>query len=505
MSWIPTFLSPLTAIIAGAVAIPLLLVLYFLKLRRREMAVSSTLLWKKAIQDLQVNAPFQKLRRNLLLLLQMLLLLLLLLALSRPVTHFVPGAGKTTVILIDRSASMATRDANGKLRLDEAKRRAKDLVETLDRNAQAMVIAFDESAETRQGLTSDVPLLKRAIDGIEQTDEKSKLKLAYQLAEAQTHFSPEQLRPGAGTLPDVWLYSDGRVTDAADLTIRGNLKYDKLGSDKTGNVAIVAMNAKRNYERPTEVQVFARLANFGPEPVNADVQMSVDGRIVAVRGTALPPERWTDAQRDKFEVRDSLEFTVDLPAAGIIKLEQMHKAGDGLSADDSASVVVPPPKQLAVLLVSEGNPFLELALSTLNLQSPQSLLPSAYEEQKPTKFDVIWFDRYQPKFLPPAGSFVYFGAVPPNSKITGDPPAYVTHNADSQHFVSVIDWKREHPILRGVPLGRHVFADPIVLKAPPEAEVLAEGSRGPLMVLYRTGFQTHLVMGFDVIQSTLPT
>src|SRR3954463_12832436 len=104
MSWFPKFLNPWTALAGAAIFIPSLLILYFLKLRRREMTVPSTLLWKKAIQDLQVNAPFQKLRRNLLLLLQMLLLLLLVLALARPVTHFTPGAGKTTVILIDRSA-----------------------------------------------------------------------------------------------------------------------------------------------------------------------------------------------------------------------------------------------------------------------------------------------------------------------------------------------------------------------------------------------------------------
>src|SRR5436853_5528107 len=121
MTWLPHFLNWQTAAIAAGAAIPALLVLYFLKLRRREMPVSSTLLWKKAIQDLQVNAPFQRLRRNLLLLLQLLLLLMLCLALSRPVSNYTPGAGKMTVILIDRSASMSASDDKGRTRLDEAK------------------------------------------------------------------------------------------------------------------------------------------------------------------------------------------------------------------------------------------------------------------------------------------------------------------------------------------------------------------------------------------------
>src|SRR6266567_1922072 len=102
MAWFPKFLNVWPAALAAAIVIPSLLILYFLKLRRREMPVSSTFLWKKAIQDLQVNSPFQRLRRNLLLLLQLLLLILLILSQARPVTNYRPPAGGVNVILIDR-------------------------------------------------------------------------------------------------------------------------------------------------------------------------------------------------------------------------------------------------------------------------------------------------------------------------------------------------------------------------------------------------------------------
>lgn len=215
MTWLPHFLNWQVASIAAAAAIPALLVLYFLKLRRREMPVSSTILWRKAIQDLQVNAPFQKLRRNLLLLLQLLLLLFLLLALSRPVANYTPGPGKTTVILIDRSASMACRDVNGHSRLEEAKKRALDLVAGMKRDATAMVIAFDDSAEMLQAFTSDQNLLRNAIDSVKQTDRKTDLRLAYQLADVQSaNYNPEQLRPNTDAA-DIVLYSDGRASTRA--------------------------------------------------------------------------------------------------------------------------------------------------------------------------------------------------------------------------------------------------------------------------------------------------
>ena len=306
MSWFPKFLSPGAAAIAAAIFVPALLALYFLKLRRKEVAVSSTFLWKKAIRDLQVNAPFQKLRKNLLLFLQLLLLLFLILAISRPVSNYKPGPGKTAVILIDRSASMSARDQEGgKTRLDEAKRRAKELVAAMGKDSVAMVIAFDDTARLLQPFTGDAQLLAGAIDSIQPTDRPTSLKAAYQLADAQMNFDPEQLRPGAGhDLFDVRVFSDGRAADAAEASIKGQVTYEKVGSDAAANVAVVALSASRTYGRPTQVEVFAKLANFGPEPVAVPVRLTVDGEPVKPGGADfqaiyLLPERWATSRRPR--------------------------------------------------------------------------------------------------------------------------------------------------------------------------------------------------------------
>ena len=508
MTWLPSFLNPWSAAIAAAIAVPALLVLYFLKLRRREMPVSSTLLWRKAIQDLQVNAPFQKLRRNLLLLLQMLLLLLLCMALARPVANFTPGAAKLSVILIDRSASMsAQEDYNGNKhsRLDEAKKLARSLVDSMSRKESAMVIAFDDSAEVLQPLTTDTAALRTAIDGIQPTDRKSKLKLAYKLAEAQVKYHPEQLRPNEK--PTVFVYSDGRISDAKELSVQADIRYTKIGREDTSNIAIVSLSAKRNYERPTEVQVFARLANFGPEPITTDVQLTVDGQV---RGTAtdllLLPERWSDAgykktaEQEKMRPKDSVDFPkIELTTAAVIRLEQMKK--DALACDDAATVVVPPPKAMSVLLVTEGNYFLQKVLDAMNLEHPDTLSPIKYEDKKPQQYDVIIFDRYEPKFMPSSGNFVWFGALVNGLKLK---PMKVGDEVAIVKDTMVLDWKRDHPILRGLQLGKMYVGEAIKLQVPLETETLVEGFKAPLILLHREGRSTHLVCTFDLLQSNWP-
>ena len=76
------FLSPL-ALGLFALSLPLVL-LYFLKVRRRERMVPSLLLWETSLRDREASAFFQRLQRDPLLLLQILALAAMAVALARP-------------------------------------------------------------------------------------------------------------------------------------------------------------------------------------------------------------------------------------------------------------------------------------------------------------------------------------------------------------------------------------------------------------------------------------
>src|SRR5579859_1427780 len=89
---------------------PLILLLYFLKLKRKPIQVPSTFLWKKSIEDVHVNSLFQWLRQNVLLVLQLLVLLALIYGILAPRLHGAGGQGKHYILMIDNSASMSATD-----------------------------------------------------------------------------------------------------------------------------------------------------------------------------------------------------------------------------------------------------------------------------------------------------------------------------------------------------------------------------------------------------------
>ena len=122
---------------------PLILLLYFLKLRRIPVEVPSTYLWTRTIEDLHVNSIWQRLRNSLLLLLQLMLALLLLLACLQPGCEGEDLTGDRFIFLIDQSASMSATDTpSGETRLESAKTEIRNMIDGMDDSASAMIISF---------------------------------------------------------------------------------------------------------------------------------------------------------------------------------------------------------------------------------------------------------------------------------------------------------------------------------------------------------------------------
>src|SRR5438046_2324372 len=155
------FLSPLAFFFAFT--IPIVIVFYLLKLKRKVRVVPSTVLWIKFIQDAKANAPFQKLKKNLLLLLQLLALALMIFALSRPYFAAKAKPSKLQIVILDTSASMQATDEPPS-RFEAAKREALKLVSALGDNDRMMVVKAASHTAVVSSPTSEKDKLRRAIN-----------------------------------------------------------------------------------------------------------------------------------------------------------------------------------------------------------------------------------------------------------------------------------------------------------------------------------------------------
>jgi hypothetical protein len=106
-----TFLAPwATWFLAG---VPVIVLLYLLKLKRRPIMVSTLLFWERVMQENRRRALFQKLRHLLSLLLHLLIFLLIVAALSKPAFDRRVRAGSSVVLVVDTRARMQAVEEGG--------------------------------------------------------------------------------------------------------------------------------------------------------------------------------------------------------------------------------------------------------------------------------------------------------------------------------------------------------------------------------------------------------
>src|SRR5688572_5543335 len=163
-------------------AIPLILVLYLLRPKRRRVVLSTTALWRAALKDREHGLGLRRLLANASLLLLLASALALGLALAGPQWLTRASESADTVLVLDVSASMKTRSGGGRTRFDEALAEAAGIVDGLPRDGRMLVMTSGRKARLRTGFEPDRGALRHVLSQLRAGDEAGRPREALALA-----------------------------------------------------------------------------------------------------------------------------------------------------------------------------------------------------------------------------------------------------------------------------------------------------------------------------------
>src|SRR5262245_51190335 len=308
--------------------LPPLVLFYFLKLKRPRAEIPSLVLWRQVLQDQRVNSPFQRFKRNLLLLLQLVLLLLLVLAALQPFWRGGPGKQRRLPVLVDCSASMGALDKLGGVsRLDEAKRRVREMIDGLASDQEPCLGSFDNAPRKLTGFTNNKRLLRDALDQIEVADVPSDLEQALRLVQALGHSEP---------FDDVLLFSDGNFAPRVNFDLSFKLNYQRL-SPAGPNLGITALNARRVVSGGWEV--FVQVEGSAGAEGNASVDLFQNDASVSSQRLTIARGR---AQQMVFQVGGD--------RAAALRVQLAPDGFDSLATDNTAYLDLPESRPLRVFV-----------------------------------------------------------------------------------------------------------------------------------------------------------
>ncbi len=493
--------------------LPVIVAFYLLKLKRVEHEVPSTFLWRKMVRDVEANAPWQRLRPNLLMILQLLFLAALILALTRPFTWTEGPGGQAAIFILDTSASMSATDV-APSRIESAKQRAVQLVDDLPDSARVTVIEAGREARVLLSSSLDRRQAHLAIQGVQPGTGGSDLGVALELASAIAARQP-------GT--EIIVLSDGRVELPDRLALKGTLRYIPFGLN--GENQAVSLLSLEPAAGGGSLTAFAQVGNFGKNAASRRVNLLADGLLVNVFDLAdIPPGG------------QKTIIAEGLPAETKV-VEAQLTGEDTLPLDDRAVAVRPDTQPVPVTLITAGNRFIKTALSLLpgivltELDSgaagssageaasatpgAPTAQPTPTAEPLPEAEDLpeaegqaalIIYDNYVPDVLPASGSLLFI--APPKSTdfftttgLAESPTARAIDPGDPLMQNIAIS---EVSILDAVRIPLPDWATPVVAGDLPAPQGSAAGENIPLIFRGEVGGRRIAVIAFDLRHSDLP-
>lgn len=463
-----TFLSPL-ALIGTALTLPLVL-LYFLKVRRRDARVSSLYLWEAGRRDREASALFQRLQRDPLLVLQILAIVALSFALARPVMTIMGQGARKVAIVLDTSASMKARDVFPS-RFAAARAAALDAVNRLGSGAEIVVVEAAAEPRVLSPLARGHDTALAAIRGARARDLPTRIEPAIRTARALLGGDPRA---------EIDVFTDGAfAAPPGEAAKDGRVRWVGVGRD-ANNIGITNLAVRKTYYGSFDYQAFVSLVNYSSDTRTFPFALEIDGQTVAEKSITLEPN-----------VRRSVLLPFTHKGGGTVTAR--IQVSDDLAADNVVYAVLPPPRKIAVLLVSPGNLFLEKALRTDPEVALEVMTPDQYHGGM-GKADVVVLDSINAPRVG-TGRFVFVNTVPP------DVPIEVLGKVDHPE---VMDWDRNHPIMQHVDLAKVGIEDALRIRPLAAGRALAESMSGPLIYVLEEADRRAVFVGFDLFKTDFP-
>lgn len=366
-----TFAAPI-ALAWLALAIPIV-IFYILKIRLRRVPVATTIFWRQIFDEKQPRSIWQHLRHLLSLLVQITLLLLLVFALAQPLFDWELDQSRRVVLVLDNSASMRAVDDTGE-RFEQAKEIAHQLVRRLRfRDEMAIVVAGAEP-QVVCGMTGHERTLADAVDAIGLSDGPTRVTEAVELGRRLI---------GDSESGSVVVVSDGAFANATELASADDVELHRVGQS-ISNVGITNLQVRRSLLDPLGYEILLEVRNASEEEVECRLEVDLNDQPIDVLPLTLAPGQvWSQ--------------TIEKTSADGGRLVARINRDDALATDNTAWALLPKREPQKVVLVTEGNLFLQKVLEANPLVQLTVVkeLPKAYPRDA-----LLVFHRAVPAQLP---------------------------------------------------------------------------------------------------------
>ncbi|MBI4471820.1 MAG: VWA domain-containing protein [Acidobacteria bacterium] len=426
-------LTPLQAALLAALTAGAIIALYFLKLRHRRVFVSSSILWRKVLDERQAHSLWEKLRKIISIAVAVTIALLIAMALGRPEIESLTGRTERIVIVMDTSPTMYTRTSDGRTRWDHAVPEALGLLDSGGATTEFRVV--DTAGNTASAFTTDRSQLR---DLIQQMSPKS----------GQPQFPNVDARDSV-----VYLVSDG----VAVQVVPGFAKRISV-FEPAENVGITAFEIRSIPSTPLAYEAYIEIQNYGKEMTELSLTVSGTGGQRITRTMRLGAGE---------VVKDTLDLT-RFEGGGVRAAIQAKD--DALQTDDIAFAYLPIKRKTRTLLVTRGNHYLETILKLDNYVDLTMTDPARYREA-PT-IDAYIFDRFAPPKAPPRPALIIGTPAAPWLKPAGG----VVLKPE------ITTWSEDHPVMQYVSV--HDISIDRASRIDPANLTVVAGSRDvPLIVV----------------------